>query len=120
MMQIPASAQSVEPRPRDLRLYLSVRFSTTLGTQIQSVAVGWQIYDMTRDPVALGYVGLCIFLPMLLLERVGGLPPVLALPVVAVVLIASALGFAAADAKTADHFFTGKLAELEAALKEIL
>jgi len=43
-----------------------------LGTQIQSVAVGWQVYDMTRDPVALGYVGLCIFLPMVLLVLPAG------------------------------------------------
>jgi phosphatidylcholine synthase len=48
-----------------------------------------------------------VFLPMLLLERSGGLPPSLALPVVAIVLIASAFGFAATDAKTVDHFFTG-------------
>lgn len=43
-----------------------------MGTQIQSVAVGWQVYDMTRDPVALGYVGLCIFLPMVLLVLPAG------------------------------------------------
>jgi len=49
-----------------------VRFGTTLGTQIQSVAVGWQVYDITRDPVALGYVGLSIFLPMLLLVLPAG------------------------------------------------
>ena len=48
-----------------------------------------------------------VFLPMVLIERVGGLPPGLALPVVAIVLVTSALGFAAADAKTTDHFFTG-------------
>jgi MFS family permease len=61
-----------QPRPRDLRLYLAVRFATTLGTQIQSVAVGWQVYDITRDPVALGYVGLSIFLPMVLLVLPAG------------------------------------------------
>jgi phosphatidylcholine synthase len=48
-----------------------------------------------------------VFLPLLLLERAGGLPSTVALPVVAIVLIASAFGFAATDAKTADHFFTG-------------
>jgi MFS family permease len=57
---------------RDLRLYLSVRFATSFGTQIQSVAVGLQVYDLTRDPVALGYVGLAIFLPMLLLVLPAG------------------------------------------------
>ena len=68
----PITAKDSQPRPRDLKLYLAVRFATTLGTQIQSVAVGWQVYDMTRDPVALGYVGLSIFLPMLLLVLPAG------------------------------------------------
>ena len=58
------TAEEFAPRSRDLRLYLAIRFATTLGTQIQSVAIGWQVYDITRDPVALGYVGLSIFLPM--------------------------------------------------------
>ena len=34
--------------------------------------MGWQVYDMTRDPIALGYVGLCIFLPMVLLVLPAG------------------------------------------------
>jgi len=68
----PPSTGEFQPRSRDLRLYLGVRFSSTLGTQIQSVAVGWQVYDMTRDPVALGYVGLCVFLPMVLLVLPAG------------------------------------------------
>ena len=49
-----------------------MRFATTLGTQIQSVAIGWQIYDITRDPVALGLVGLAIFLPMVILVLPAG------------------------------------------------
>jgi phosphatidylcholine synthase len=48
-----------------------------------------------------------VFVPMLLLEADGGLPARAALPVVAVVLMSSAYGFMAPDAKTADHFFTG-------------
>jgi MFS family permease len=68
----PLSLEKARPRPRDLRLYLAVRFATTLGTQIQSVAIGWQIYDITRDPVSLGYVGLAIFLPMVLLVLPAG------------------------------------------------
>lgn len=66
------AGEAFQPRSRDLRLYLAVRFATTLGTQIQSVAVGLQVYDITRDPVALGYVGLSIFLPMLLLVLPAG------------------------------------------------
>ena len=66
------SAEAFQPRSRDLRLYLSVRFATSFGTQVQSVAVGLQVYDLTRDPVALGYVGLAIFLPMFLLVLPAG------------------------------------------------
>ena len=37
------------------------------ATQIQAVVVAWQVYDLTRDPLALAYVGLAQFLPMLCL-----------------------------------------------------
>lgn len=47
---------------RDFRLFLSSRFLSTASMQMQSVAIGWQVYDLTRDPVALGYVGLWMFL----------------------------------------------------------
>ena len=40
--------------------------------QIQTVAVGWQVYDLTRDPLDLGLVGLSQFLPALLLVLVTG------------------------------------------------
>src|SRR5260370_17622891 len=49
---------------RDFRLYLSGLFLGTLAVQIQSVAVGWQVYNITSSPLALGYVGLAQFLPM--------------------------------------------------------
>lgn len=48
-----------------------------------------------------------VFLPMLLLDAAGGLPARAALLVISVVLLSSAFGFAAVDAKTPDHFFTG-------------
>lgn len=35
--------------------------------QMQAVVVAWQVYDITRDPLSLAYVGLAQFLPMLLL-----------------------------------------------------
>ena len=66
------ASDEFQPRSRDLKLYLAVRFATSFGTQIQSVAVGLQVYDLTRDPVALGYVGLAIFLPMFLLVLPAG------------------------------------------------
>lgn len=48
-----------------------------------------------------------VFLPILLLYRAGHLPPGWEMPVVTAVLLSSAYGFASADAKTADNFFTG-------------
>ena len=52
--------------------YLTARFLATFSTQIVSVAVGWQIYDLTRDPFDLGLVGIIQFLPALLLVLVTG------------------------------------------------
>jgi MFS family permease len=54
-----------------LRFWVA-RFLTTFSTQIVSVAVGWQIYDLTRDPFDLGLVGIIQFLPSLLLVLVTG------------------------------------------------
>jgi hypothetical protein len=73
------AAQPAAPDPRYaafrhgsfLRYWLA-RFSTTFATQIVSVAVGWQIYDLTRDPFDLGLVGIIQFAPSLLLVLVTG------------------------------------------------
>src|SRR5271167_4921287 len=50
---------------RDFRRFLSASFLAILAAQIQSVAVSWQIYSIARTPLALGYVGLVQFLPMM-------------------------------------------------------
>ena len=52
--------------------FWAARFLTTFATQIVSVAVGWQIYDLTRNPFDLGLVGLIQFAPALLLVLVTG------------------------------------------------
>ena len=54
-----------------LRYWLA-RFFSTFSVQIVSVAVGWQLYDLTRDPFDLGLVGLIQFAPSLLLVLVTG------------------------------------------------
>jgi MFS family permease len=59
-------------RQRDFSIFLSARFLATIAMQIQSVAVGWQVYDIARDPLALGLVGLCQFAPMFLLTLPAG------------------------------------------------
>ncbi|WP_425416646.1 MFS transporter [Oricola indica] len=52
--------------------YWSARFLTTFAVQIVAVSVGWQVYDLTRDPMDLGIIGLVQFLPLLLLVLVTG------------------------------------------------
>lgn len=48
-----------------------------------------------------------VFVPALLLHQAGLLPPVWGAAAAAAVLLSSAYGFSAADAKTEDYFFTG-------------
>jgi len=52
--------------------YWIARFCATFAVQILSVAVAWQVYDLTRDPLDLGLIGLVQFLPLLLLVLVTG------------------------------------------------
>jgi MFS family permease len=59
-------------RDRDLYLFVTTRFIATLAIQVQSVAIGWQVYEMERTPLALGLVGLCQFAPMFLLTLPAG------------------------------------------------
>jgi len=42
---------------------MSSRFSLTLALQIQAVAVAWQVYSLTKDPLSLGLVGLAEVIP---------------------------------------------------------
>ncbi|HNE28479.1 MAG TPA: MFS transporter [Saprospiraceae bacterium] len=47
----------------DYRYFLAMRMATTLSIQIMSVAVGYFVYDLTSDPLALGMIGLTEALP---------------------------------------------------------
>lgn len=49
----------------EFRLLIIARFCVTLAIQIQAVAVGWQIYQITKDPLSLGLIGLAEALPAL-------------------------------------------------------
>jgi MFS family permease len=57
---------------RGFVLYWLGRFLNAFSIQITSVAVGWQIYDQTRDPFLLGLVGLVQFAPSLALVLYTG------------------------------------------------
>lgn len=67
-----ASTGAAGYRRRDFFGFVSGRFLATVAMQVQSVAIGWQIYDIERTPLALGLVGACQFLPMFLLTLPAG------------------------------------------------
>lgn len=57
---------------RDFRFHQASRFLNTLGNQMATLAVAWVVWDRTRDPLCLGYVGLAQFLPSIALVLVTG------------------------------------------------
>jgi len=52
--------------------YTLARFFIVLALEMVSVAVGWQVYEITRRPIDLGYVGLAQFLPGFVLFLFAG------------------------------------------------
>ncbi len=54
------------------RLYQIARFCIVFCTEMQSVAVGWQVYEITRRPLDLGLTGLVQFLPGVFLFLLAG------------------------------------------------
>src|ERR1017187_8802013 len=59
-------------RNRDFGLYLVGRLVASLGQQMLTVAVGWELYERTHSALALGLVGLTQLLPMVLFPRPAG------------------------------------------------
>jgi MFS family permease len=75
----------LEPNPLDLkrdpyialrfpefRSFLVMRFFLTIGYQIQGVVIGWYIYNLTKDPLSLGLIGLCEAIPAIGIALYGG------------------------------------------------
>jgi MFS family permease len=67
----PSTARSIL-RNRSFVLFCGARVFSTLAYQMLAVAIGWQIYALTKSPFYLGMVGLAQFLPMILLTLVSG------------------------------------------------
>jgi MFS family permease len=59
-------------RNRDFLFYLVGRFIASLGQQMLTVAVGWQLYERTHSALALGLVGLTQMGPMILFTLPAG------------------------------------------------
>src|SRR5258706_9730514 len=59
-------------RAPGFRRYWTTQLCAGFASQMQGVAIGWQVYDMTHRPLDLGFVGLAQFLPVAALALVAG------------------------------------------------
>lgn len=59
-------------RFREFRSYMGMRFFFTFAYQMQAVIIGFHIYHLTKDPLALGLVGLCEAIPAISIALYGG------------------------------------------------
>ena len=56
----------------DFKLFQAARFCVVAALEMQSVAIGWQVYEITKKPLDLGLVGLAQFLPGIFLFLAAG------------------------------------------------
>ncbi|HET9959247.1 MAG TPA: MFS transporter [Polyangiaceae bacterium] len=66
-----SAAPSLARQPNFL-LYLAARACAATAVQMQGVAVGWQVYELTRNALDLGWIGLAQFAPFLVLILPAG------------------------------------------------
>lgn len=59
-------------RIRNFRLYLFYRVFMTMAALMQSVIVGWQIYDLTHNVLWLGFIGLVEVIPQVTVSLFAG------------------------------------------------
>ena len=56
----------------EFRSYVAMRFLLTFAYQIQAVVIGWHIYQLTKDPLSLGLIGLAEAIPAISVSLYGG------------------------------------------------
>lgn len=59
-------------RFKEFNIFLLVRFALVFGWSMQFVVIEWQVYALTEDPLSLGIIGLCEFLPAFFLAPIAG------------------------------------------------
>ena len=69
----PDAAAPTQPLAfRDFRLLWIGFFVSQIGSQMQVVAVSWQVFELTHDPLALGVIGLARVVPIIAFGLFGG------------------------------------------------
>src|SRR6266699_6896220 len=59
-------------RHRDFRLLWMGQIVSVTGSQMQLAAINWHVYLLTRSALALGLVGACRAVPIILCSLMGG------------------------------------------------
>lgn len=59
-------------RIKEFRFYILGRFFLTTAVNFQAVCVGWQVYELTKDPLSLGLIGLAEAIPYILIALFAG------------------------------------------------
>ncbi|HMT10008.1 MAG TPA: MFS transporter [Ignavibacteria bacterium] len=59
-------------RYAEFRYFLFTNFFVTVGLLIQEVIIGYELYRLTHDPLAIGMIGLAEAIPFILLSLFGG------------------------------------------------
>ncbi|NTU74315.1 MFS transporter [Candidatus Roizmanbacteria bacterium] len=57
---------------RDFRLLWVGQLISIVGSQMQTVAIGWHIYTLTHSPIALGLIGLTGTIPLVVISLLAG------------------------------------------------
>jgi MFS family permease len=60
-------------RDRNFLFFILARTGNGMGVHILTVAVAWNVYQLTRDPLDLGYIGLAQFAPHFVLFLIAGM-----------------------------------------------
>ncbi|MFT5846221.1 MAG: MFS family permease [Psychroserpens sp.] len=59
-------------RYREFNIFLLVRFALIFGWSMQFIVIEWQVYDLTKDPLSLGLIGLFEFAPAFVMALFAG------------------------------------------------
>lgn len=70
-MNLSRSSTSIFAQP-GFTAFLCVRLAAVFAQQIQAIVIAWHMYDLTRDPLSLAYVGMAQFIPMVILLLPAG------------------------------------------------
>lgn len=66
----PSTEDLIKQRP--FVLFWLARLSATMGYHMLAITIGWQVYELTNNPLDLGYIGLIQFIPSVLFTLIVG------------------------------------------------